>query len=345
MQMQAGNLRIHSLAYAQYHDAIYLNAAGAIHHFLTRFLLSPGGGFYTSQDADLVDGVHSAAYFKLSDAQRVAQGIPHVDTHQYARENGWAIRSLVALYEASADQSALGDAANATKWVMGHRSLAGGGFSHDEHHATGPFLGDTLAMGQAFLELYQATGDRYWLKHAEAAADFIAAHFEKAGEPGVVTSDVHASALFAPKQEYDENIDTARWANLLGQYSGRAGDKALAQTAMRYLATPDVALSRRVAVAGVLLADDENSGPALHIAIVGGKKDPASLDLYRVALAFAGGYKRVEWYDEAEGPLPNADVEYPHFGVPAAFVCTGTACSQPAKNPGELQKRLDRVKN
>jgi uncharacterized protein YyaL (SSP411 family) len=345
MQMQAEDLRIYSLAYAQWHDLVYLNTAEAIHHYLTRFLLGSDGAFYTSQDADLVDGVHSADYFALSDAQRVARGIPHVDTHQYARENGWAIRSLVTLYETAGDQSALNEAEVAAKWVMDHRAIAGGGFRHDQNDSTGPFLGDTLAMGQAFLELYQATGDRTWLGHATQAADFITAHFIRAGDAGVITSDVHTLSLFQPKQEYDENIDAARWANLLGQYSGRATDKALARMAMRYLATSDVALSRRVAVAGVLLADDENSNPALHIAVVGGKGDPRTLELFRLGLAFAGGYKRVEWYDPAEGPQPNADVTYPNFGKPAAFVCTGRTCSLPAFDPAVLAKRLSRVKN
>ena len=345
MQMQAENLRIYALAYAQWHDPSYLNAAEAIHRYLIRFMLSPNGAFYTSQDADLVDGVHSADYFGLSDVQRVALGIPHVDTHQYARENAWAIRGLVTLYETAQNQSALSEAEIAAKWVIDHRALPGGGFSHDQNDSTGPFLGDTLAMGQAFLELYQATGDRTWLGHATQAADFVTAHFIRSGDAGVITSDVHVASLFPPKQEYDENIEAARWANLLGQYSGRAADKALAQTAMRYLATPDVALSRRVAVAGVLLADDENSNPALHIAIVGPKSDSRSVDLYRLALAFPVLYKRVEWYDPAEGPLPNADVTYPNFGKPAAFVCTGTACSMPAFDTTTLTKRLDRVKN
>ena len=86
MQMQAQDMRIYSLAYSQWHDATYLNAAQAIHHFLTRFMMDADGGFYTSQDADLVDGVHTADYFKLSDARRMALGIPHVDPHQYARK-------------------------------------------------------------------------------------------------------------------------------------------------------------------------------------------------------------------------------------------------------------------
>src|SRR5260370_51916 len=70
MQMQAENLRIYSLAYAQWRDPQYLHVAQEIHRYLGTFLRSPNGPFYTSQDADLVDGKHSADYFALSDAQR-----------------------------------------------------------------------------------------------------------------------------------------------------------------------------------------------------------------------------------------------------------------------------------
>jgi uncharacterized protein YyaL (SSP411 family) len=114
---------------------------------------------------------------------------------------------------------------------------------------------------------------------------------------------------------------------------------------MRYLATPDVALSRRVAVGGLLLADDELARPPLHIVIVGPKSDPASLVLFRVALQFPASYKRLEWYDPAEGPLPNSDVLYPPLSDPAAFVCTGNTCSRPAFSVPDLQNRLARVKN
>jgi uncharacterized protein YyaL (SSP411 family) len=345
MQMQTEDLRIYSLAYAKWHEPSYLNAAEAIHHFLIRFLHGDDGAFYTSQDADLVDGVHSADYFKLSDAERTAQGIPHVDTHQYARENGWAIAGLAELYDASGDQAALNEAVTSAKWVCDHRSIPGGGFKHDENSSSGPYLGDTLAMGQAFLELYTASADRTWLTRATHAADFISAHFLPTGIPGVMTADVHGSQFFGPQQEFDENVEAARWANLLSQYSGRDTDKALAQSAMRYLATPAVALSRRVDIAGVLLANDESARPALHIAIVGSKFDSSAASLFQTALAFPTTYKRVEWYDPAEGPLPNSDVQYPKLPKPAAFVCTGTSCSRPATTPDNLKHRLQRVKN
>src|SRR5262249_12427796 len=100
MQMQAENKRVYALAYQMWPDPIYLKAAQDIHRFLKTFLTSPEGAFYTSQDADLVKGEHSAKYFALNDEERRKLGVPKVDTHIYARENGWAINALVALYDA-----------------------------------------------------------------------------------------------------------------------------------------------------------------------------------------------------------------------------------------------------
>jgi len=48
MQMQAENLRIYSLAYAQWRDPQHLHAAPEIQRYLRTFLTSPTGAFYTS---------------------------------------------------------------------------------------------------------------------------------------------------------------------------------------------------------------------------------------------------------------------------------------------------------
>ena len=342
MQMQAENMRIYSLAFTQTHDDTYRSAAEAIHRYLISFLRGPNGAFYTSQDADLIDGVHGAEYFRLSDAARRAQGIPRIDTHQYARENGWAIRGLTVLYETTGDTTALREAITAANWVMENRSLGDGGFSHDEHDAAGPYLADTLAMGRAFLELYAATADRAWLSRAQSAADFIAAHFEPTGVVGIVTCQTPAGPL-AAGPEFDENVAVARWANLLNQYTGDASDRKLAEAAMRYVATPQIALGHGILVAGALLADDELSRPALHVVVVGKKSDPQGAELFTMAMAIPTSYKRLEWYDASEGPLPNVEVEYPVVEKPAAFLCTGTACSLPAFTTEQLARRIARA--
>src|SRR5271156_6067430 len=76
MQMQAENLRIYSLAYTWWGDPTYLRAAQEIRRYLKTFLTSPDGAFYTSQDADLIEGRLSAEYFALDDAHRRKRGIP-----------------------------------------------------------------------------------------------------------------------------------------------------------------------------------------------------------------------------------------------------------------------------
>jgi uncharacterized protein len=340
MQMQAENLRIYSMAYAQYHYPAYLQAAQAIHGYLTNFLLSPDGAFFTSQDADLIDGVHSADYFKLDDAHRKAQGIPRIDQHQYARENGWAIRGLAILYQTTGDESALKQAIAAVQWVIANRSIDGGGFHHDQDDAGQIYLGDTLSMGQAFLQLYIATADRTWLDRSMKAADFITAHFKIEDTVGLETS---IGPTVGPRQivmEFDENAGAARWGNLLAQYTGRSADREMAATALKYIVTPQIISRHGIQVAGILLADDENSRPALHVVIVAPKSDSNAAALFQLALKMPTTYKRLEWYDSAEGRLLNSDVEYPQLGKAAAFVCTGSSCSAPAFTIEQLTRRL-----
>ena len=79
MQMQAENLRAYAEAYSFWKDSAYLDAAKRIRGYMENFLKSPDGTFYTSQDADLVPGEHSADYFSLPDAKRRARGIPRID--------------------------------------------------------------------------------------------------------------------------------------------------------------------------------------------------------------------------------------------------------------------------
>jgi hypothetical protein len=341
MQFQAGDLRIYALAYARWHDLEYLKDARAIDHYLATFLTSPEGAFYTSQDADVVDGIHDVAYFKLKDGARRRQGIPRIDKHIYSRENGWAIEALAMFYSATGEPDQLARAVRAAEWIEENRSLPEGGFRHDTQDATGPYLGDTLAMGRAFLTLYSATGDRHWLDQAEAAVQFIIRNF--AAQPGFATSAKDASSLFTPVPQYGENVAMARLANLLWHYTGRKEYRTAAESALRWVAAPAVAGRRFSDVGGVLLADLELNTEPAHLTIVGGKENSAAQALWKVALTYPSAYRRLEWYDPAQGPLPNTDVSYPSLPRPAAFFCANGICSSPYFNPSALSKRIDRV--
>jgi uncharacterized protein YyaL (SSP411 family) len=334
--IQAEYLRVYALASSSRKRDGDRAAVAAIRRYLDGFLQSPSGAWYVSQDADLKPGEHSDDYFALDDAKRRARGMPRIDKHEYAQQTGMIAEALATWAELSGDATALEQARRAVRWAKRERALPGGGFRHDRDDAAGPYLADTLALGRAFLALYRADADRRWLVDASAAADFIEAHFRVAG--GGYASAVSRGPIEAVPQ-IDENIALARWANLLGHYDGKPAHRETGRHALRWLATPKVALER-LTEAGILLADAESAADPLHLTVVGAKDDPAAAKLFSTLQQLPGWYKRIEWWDRAEGPLPNADVEYPRVKRAAAFVCTDRRCSLPIHDPDQVAEFL-----
>ncbi|MEE8118516.1 MAG: DUF255 domain-containing protein, partial [Gammaproteobacteria bacterium] len=337
MSSQMDYLRIYALAYAQWQDERYKNAAYDVYRYLTDFLLSPNGAFYTSQDADLRPGEHSDEYFALDDAGRRAQGVPRIDKHLYTRENAWVVTALAHLYAVTGDEEVLNTAKTAMRWVVANRRLPEGGFKHDAEDEFGPFLGDTLAMGRAYLLLHQVTAKRVWLVGAENAANFIAQHF-KADNAGYL-GGVATGGPVKPIAHVQENIRVVRFTNRLFHYTGKQEFRDLAEHGMRYLVAPEIA-TKRIDESGILLADHELAIDPKHLAVVGPKSDAAGRALFALALRQPGAYKRVEWWDRAEGPLPNPDVRYPKQKRVAAYYCNDGRCSLPTFTVARFAKLI-----
>jgi uncharacterized protein YyaL (SSP411 family) len=338
--VQGQYLRIYALASVAFGKPDDAQAVREIKRYLDAFLKDRDGAFYVSQDADLKPGEHSSGYFALDDAKRRARGIPRVDRHIYSLQNGQIIEALATWGELSGDKDSIDEATAAANWIVANRALPGGGFRHDEHDAQGPYLGDSLAMGRAFLALYRATADRAWLAKASSAADFIAANFARANG-GFVTAKSQGPIAAMPQM--DENISVARFANLLARYDGKTEHAAMAENALRYLAAPAVALSE-ITEPGILLADDENHADPLHLTVSGAKSDASAAELFSTLQHLPQWYKRIEWWDRAEGNLPNPDVGYPPTKRAAAFVCTENRCSLPIYTSSDLKAFLESSK-
>ena len=335
MSFQAQYLRQYSQAYALWKEPRYLAAARDIERYLTAFMQGPDGAFYVSQDADLDHDTDGHKYYALGDAERRKLGIPRIDRNLYARENGWAISGLAAYYNVSNDAKALTSADRAAKWVLANRSRPDGGFDHGAKDRGGPFIGDTLAMGQAFLDLYAASGNRDWLTSAAKAGDFIATFRDEAG--GFFTSrksEAKTGVFAKPAKLVDDQIQVARFLNLLNRYFGNEAYREQASHAMRYLVSASMEMMRPLP--GVLLADEELAIEPTHMTVVGRKDDARAQALHALARALPARYKRLEWLDLREGKLPNPDVEYPDLGEPAAFACSNRICSFPSFNAEEL---------
>ncbi|MEY2633445.1 MAG: hypothetical protein RIR00_2099 [Pseudomonadota bacterium] len=335
--IQADYLRLAALGQAQWPTPAGAATLNGITTYLRNFLRSPEGSFYVSQDADLRPGEHAADYFALPDAARRRLGVPRVDQHRYARENGLIAQALVQAYAATGEDAYLEDARRAVQVMLETRRLPGGGFRHDASDKGGPYLGDSLGMLRALLALYGATAERAWLTEAQQTARFIAGHFLQADRPGALSAV--PGGPVRPGISVDENLALARTANLLAHYSGDPQDKALAGQALAYLVQPAVALSR-VSDPGILLAVDEWESDPAHFCVVGSKSDPAARALFAAALRQPGSYRRLEWWDRSEGPLPHADVAYPALSRPALYVCAERRCSRPLFRPEDLPALL-----
>lgn len=345
MFFQASALRQYSAAYTMWREPAYKQAADDIARYLMTTLRTASGAFATSQDADVDAAMHGKDYYMLDAAARRALGrAPRIDDNIYARENGWAIQGLTAYYAATGERAALDAATTAARAILAGRAIEGGGFRHGDQDRGGPFLGDTLAMGQAALDLYAATGDREWMQVASKASAFIAAKFVDAN--GGVKTTAAAEAVSATFQQsakpLDEQIAVARFANRVNRYTGDASARVLGEHVMRYLASPEL-FERGMPLAGVLVADTELAAEPTHITIVGNKDDATARTLHAAALAYPAIYKRVDWWDRREGAMINPDVTYPELDGAAAFACSSNICSLPAFTPEELVERVARL--
>jgi len=202
-------------------------------------------------------------------------------------------------------------------------------------------LGDTLSMGQAFLDLYAVTGDRRWLQQAEDALGYINWNFTSEQERGWLTSKTPTDHSYHPRPERDENIQLARFANLTYQYTGHATEREIAEKAMLYLAAKEIAL--RPMSGGVLLAETEFSSSPLHLTVVGPKGDTGAAQLFQTALQSPLSYKRVEWWDPGTGAPVRDDVRYPRLQHAAAFLCGANSCSKPIYSAEILTSQITRA--
>ena len=236
MAFQGQYLRQYSEAFARWRDPADLAAATAIKTYMAAFLRDPQGAFYVSQDADLDARTDGHAFYALDDSGRRRLGVPRIDKAIYASANGDAIGGLAAFFDAAGDRQALDMAVEAAQWIKAHRAIEGGGFSHSGQESDGPFLADNLAMGQAFIDLYAATGERSWLQDAAATGRFIAAHFREpnGGFTPVTAGAIPVGALSRPIRQLDDQIAVARFMNRLNRYTGEKDFAALADHAMRY---------------------------------------------------------------------------------------------------------------
>ena len=276
MTFQAPALDNYATAYRLTNDPKQLARAKAMLGFLDRFMKSPEGGFYTTQDADLNAHDRSKAfmdghdYYKLDEKGRLARGIPRVDTHEYGKENGLAISAYCTMFEVTKDPAVLASAEKAARRILATHATKRGGVTHDvadpEKEQKLLYLSDNASFGLGLVRLFEVTKSDEYLKKARAIADFVIADLtdEDSGGMFASTKDPDAVGIFATRRvPFEDDVVAVRFLAHLAHALPAADAKKYSVALDRLLratSKPEEIKARGRMIGDYLLALEESKG-------------------------------------------------------------------------------------
>ena len=276
MTFQAPALDNYATAYRLTGDPKQLARAKAMHAYLDRFMKSPEGGFYTTQDADLNAHDRTKAfmdghdYYKLDEKRRLARGVPRIDTHEYGKENGLAIAAYCTMYEVTKDPAVLAAAEKASRRVIATHATDRGGITHDvvapEKKAKQLYLSDNAWFGLGLMRVYEVTKNAEYLEKARSIADFMLAELtdEDSGGMFASTKDPDAVGVFATRRvPFEDNVTAVRLLSHLARAVPGAEAKKYSiaiDRLLRATSKPEEIKSRGRMVGDYLLALEESKG-------------------------------------------------------------------------------------
>lgn len=269
MTFQAPAIENYAVAYRLTKDVKHLVRARSLVGYVDRFLKGPEGGFYTTQDADLGMQIDGHAYYALPEKERLARGIPRIDTHEYGKENGLAIAAYVTMYDVTKDANVLASAEKAARRVLATHASPDtrGGITHDRIDPSGKpkvlFLSDNASFGFALARLAEATKNPEYAKAARAIGDFMLTELvdDEGGGLFGSTKDPDAVGIFAKRRiPFEDNVVALRFFARLARTSIDAKYEAAIDRILRAISTPEEIKARGRWLGDYLLALEETKG-------------------------------------------------------------------------------------
>ncbi len=271
MPYQAPALENYARAYQLTKDPKQLERAKRMLGYLERFMKSPHGGFYSTQDADL--NAHQPGkpymtghdYYAKPEAERLALGLPRIDTHEYGKDNGLAIAAYATMFEVTRDPAVLAAAERAAQRMIDTHADPRGGITHDERKPSPPkpevlYLADNAAFGLALMRLHAVTGKAEYLARAQALAAFLLKDLRDAQSGGFYahTEDPSAMGVFTARRvPFEDNTVAVRFLARLAKAAPTAQLVSAIDGVLRALARPDQIKARGRFIGDFLLALEE----------------------------------------------------------------------------------------
>jgi uncharacterized protein YyaL (SSP411 family) len=172
LDTNAGLIRNYASAYMVLGESTYRKIMlGDMHYVMTTLFDRKAGVFYGSQDA-------GEEYYK--EKQRKGLKPPAVDKTVYADSNARMITALLAAYDATGNREYLRVSRKTAAFIARKLYTAKDGVYHyylgRERHTSG-LLSDNVLFGLALIDLYNATGERNYIRLADAIAHLVIDRF------------------------------------------------------------------------------------------------------------------------------------------------------------------------
>ncbi len=267
MSFQASNLEAYARAYALTKRGEFVRDAESITGYLKRFMMSPAGTFYTNQDADVgahdpkAEFVDGNVYYRKGEKQRLALGVPWIDRHVYAGENGKMIAALVTLSEATGRAPPFESAQKAADALIATHVEASGAVRRDEASSDPVrFLADAACLGRALVRLAEVGRQPRYREAALRIGEWLTTALldERNGAFYAHTPDPDANGVFSERRHpFAHNVSTARFFSALFRLTGNDAWQLRARRILAAIATPAAIDERGRMVGEYLLALDE----------------------------------------------------------------------------------------
>ena len=214
--------------------------------------------------------------------------------------------------------------------------------------AAGPgFLDDHAYLGNAALDLHEATGEPRYVRQALSIAKAMIAHHHDPAEGGFFFAPSDGEALIArTKDAFDQAIPSgASMAALLCLRLGELSDPALTAPGEQQLhAIAAQALDNPFGMGQAVLGLDRLVHGSTQVVIVG-PRGPAADALVTAAFQAYLPDRQIVYVDPADPESAKvaavlAEGKPAVAGAVVAYVCRGRTCSPPVRDPAELRELL-----
>ncbi|MEW6773338.1 MAG: DUF255 domain-containing protein [Bacteroidota bacterium] len=335
LSIQARYVKMYLWYYYLSNDSTYYKAAIKNYEYVNRFLKKKNGTYANAQDADLIKGQKAHDYYASSEAERLKQGIPAIDTNAFTDNNSKWAESLIYLYAYSGNQKYLQEAEQTIQYILQYRKREDGFFNHGSMQDITPAIVDQMYFAKTLLLFYRLNGN---LKYREFAIQLLDLVVEKFFSNNCIKSYLPVKNYLEPDCIVSENIEMARILNLYGKIFYREKWISAAKVISDYLLSDDV-YDKIIIEPGILsLREEVVEEPYIGLYVVH-KLNEIDNNVVRALLKVPKFYM-FSFTMKDKNDFPDKEDIWDSMDNNVVFFCTSTFCSSPLFSDKEINQFL-----